>query len=705
MSMNRNFLFHLLRDNQIKLGCKYTVKDLLCLIELPLPQDVPPIYYQNQKHQIQEAHLSIFSAYDKKGEIPQFSISHITLAFKVTRYANSQIKVRIYLDISGQPQAVGEKNCTVKLITTGTPEEMFLDLGEEMETGLVETALSISQEIVESLYKNYAELIKEKQKAIDLLLQELNNPETSERRFFLLSQLKTECTWSEKYRPYDSIRGYNIHLKNFVSQELETIQSKKDNKNRNTVIESSLSETSSSSTIPALSTTARVQEQAVREPKRGKKDKVLEEIEKGRQGLAEARKTMEENCCFDTKYHFLKVISLQLETESLRLNDVEDILGMAIEARKCRQQLETLLGKAFYDYEDGKDKPDESKQFLKLPFSDLKQFIDGVDDMIFSHKVLTGLIKMRELEIFCQLLPHFHHLSLSATLVMHDHNLLLEAAKIADNDDLSCKFTQVVLSRGAKTNIYDRFSNSPLMWAVMLRNEKLVNLLLRYRADPNSCRRERIYRDNARDIKCAFFLKDKGYENKPAIYDLHTPLHAACLHRDDSIITTLLKHGANPTLQSADGFDALGYYCYYMPNIVEDPLYASTKVQYQFYNNISSRMPSQRPAANKDMVKKLIAYGCKIDEKQGTGETKATPLSLAIENNGKEEVTLLLQLGANLKLVDSSIISAYQPKVKTVDTQPSSSQFFLAPNQDSTSENQGEALNDKKNILATPLSN
>ncbi|MBY0378450.1 MAG: hypothetical protein K2Q33_07805, partial [Gammaproteobacteria bacterium] len=194
---------------------------------------------------------------------------------------------------------------------------------------------------------------------------------------------------------------------------------------------------------------------------------------------------------------------------------------------------------------------------------------------------------------------------------------------------------------------------------------------------PNSSRRELGFRrDNTAYV---YFLKDKGYENKPALYDLQTPLLVACLHRDEPMIEVLLNYGADPKQLSADGFDALGYYCYYMPNMAEHPLYASIKKQYQFYDTLSSSIPVHRQAAQKDTAEKLIARGCDVNAYQGKGKNKATPLSLAIQNGGGDETNLLLRLKAKFSLVDNAIIEeAKRTKARSLNSQNSGSQFFPA---------------------------
>ncbi|MCD6045305.1 MAG: hypothetical protein K0R48_468, partial [Gammaproteobacteria bacterium] len=373
MSMSRNFLFHLLQDNQITLSKDYecTIKPQLYLINLPIFEAVPNIAYQNEVYKLQEAHLSIFSIYDKKERIPEFSVSHATLTFKVAPYANAQLKVRVYLDMGGQPQAVGGKYCTAKFITPRSPKGATFILNKSAEADLVQAALSLSNEIVDSVYNACEKLIEAKQKAIDNILEELNTLEDPAERYPLLKSLENECEWSEKYRPFDSTRKYNIYLKNFVRSELHAIENGK--KERGKVaqsqlpIEPSASSTSSSSVIPVLPPTARAQ--AAVKPQRHKRDKALKEIKEGRRNLEAARKKMEENRCFQTIYSFWKNISIQLEMESSQL-DVKQIFGLATRAKKIRLELENFLGEAFYHYEVGQDEPDELKQFLKLPFPD-----------------------------------------------------------------------------------------------------------------------------------------------------------------------------------------------------------------------------------------------------------------------------------------------------------------------------------------------
>ncbi|MBY0377690.1 MAG: hypothetical protein K2Q33_03905, partial [Gammaproteobacteria bacterium] len=392
MSMSRNFLFYLLRDSEIKLNYTYKIKDNLYLIQIPTLLATPSVYYQNKKYKIQDAHLSIFRSYDKKEKIPQFSISHITLAFKINDYTESQIKVRVYLDLGGQPQEVGGKNCTVKLITEAK-KDIYLDLGEEIETALVETAIFSSQEIIENIYNNYTTLIRNNQKLIDEILQELNHSELSQKRFRPLIELKAACIWSEKYRPSDSIRTYHISLKNLAAQELEAIQLKKARRKRNRVAEQPLS---AAPLLPTPSSLSTEQVPITTELKWKKIDKTTETIKLGQKKLEEARKAMKTNLCFDTLYNFLKVISLQIEIEIPHSDNMEQIFSMTSEAKECRRKLERILSTAFYQYENGKNKSDEIKQFLQLPLPDLKKFIDEIDDLIFSQVVLVGLIKMRE---------------------------------------------------------------------------------------------------------------------------------------------------------------------------------------------------------------------------------------------------------------------------------------------------------------------
>ncbi|CAB0033879.1 unnamed protein product [Trichogramma brassicae] len=205
------------------------------------------------------------------------------------------------------------------------------------------------------------------------------------------------------------------------------------------------------------------------------------------------------------------------------------------------------------------------------------------------------------------------------------------------------------VNRTVQVDVRDKFGDTPLHTALRRKekNEKLcriVELLLRRGADPNSLDKEKLAplhiiicmnkHIDVHLLKILFEASDEQHRRVQVdILDKsgNTPLHLALRYKNKDVAKFLLKNGADPNLADAEGSTSLHLICQKFNDAA------------LLLNLFDTSREQQRTV--------------QVDARDKSGNT---PLHLALKKHNKKAFELLLRRGADPNLLNEEKLSALQ---------------------------------------------
>ena len=182
----------------------------------------------------------------------------------------------------------------------------------------------------------------------------------------------------------------------------------------------------------------------------------------------------------------------------------------------------------------------------------------------------------------------------------------------------------LLLTRGADTEISNYYWRTPLFYALTLKNEEIFAALLEHGADPKALQHdsfrctllhEAVEDDDPKTVKIIQLLLRHGAEvdNMHGMFHKGTPLHIGAYYNSINAMEQLLQHGAQINLADDKGNTAL-------------------------LNALNSRNPQI------ETVRFLLNHGAKVECANKKGQN---PLHLAVATKNIKIINLLLEAGAS----------------------------------------------------------
>jgi len=243
--------------------------------------------------------------------------------------------------------------------------------------------------------------------------------------------------------------------------------------------------------------------------------------------------------------------------------------------------------------------------------------------------------------------------------------LLMKKQQISSSSD---NLSKRINKEYKKINIdeMDNEGNSAFLLACDHRNEKIINLLLKFGANVNaldafketplmqSCRNGNFIRSQ--------YLIQYGASIKMTDFFLNTPLALACKYGHYEIAELLLKNGANINARNINGDTPMNLSCISLFFDPEHKTYRIVKLLLEYGANVnipnknkSTPLTLASEAGEKRIVEMLLKHGANVNTMDNDGDS---PLTLAREGHFNDIEELLIKYGAKLWLNKKKLIFA-----------------------------------------------
>jgi len=213
----------------------------------------------------------------------------------------------------------------------------------------------------------------------------------------------------------------------------------------------------------------------------------------------------------------------------------------------------------------------------------------------------------------------------------------------------------------------DDEGNSALLLACDHRNEKIINLLLKFGANVNA---RDIYGETPLLRTCkdgnylrAQYLIQYGANIKVTDFFLNTPLALACKYGHSEIAELLLKNGANINVRNSNGDTPINLSCISLFFDPENKTYNIVKLLTEHgadvnipNKNKSTPLTLASEAGEKGIVEILLKHGANVNTIDKDGDS---PLTLAREGHFNDIEELLIKYGAKLWLNKKKLLLAF----------------------------------------------
>ncbi|MEP2669199.1 MAG: ankyrin repeat domain-containing protein [Cyclobacteriaceae bacterium] len=210
------------------------------------------------------------------------------------------------------------------------------------------------------------------------------------------------------------------------------------------------------------------------------------------------------------------------------------------------------------------------------------------------------------------------------------------------------QIAEYLISKGAKINSYNASGTTPLITAVSNNDERMVELLLKRKADPNQKEEEGLegtplmYSSVNPNTSIAKMLIKAGADVNTIDVNKDPAINWAAYYGNIALMRLLIKHGADLTMQSKHGTSLdVGLRLWHADSVTD--VFRSTKFN-QPVNSQTNALLHAIKGNDLEGVRKLLQNGADANSKDGLG----TPLlQIAAEAGYKEIVQLLLANGAD----------------------------------------------------------
>ncbi|MCB0492389.1 MAG: ankyrin repeat domain-containing protein [Cyclobacteriaceae bacterium] len=207
---------------------------------------------------------------------------------------------------------------------------------------------------------------------------------------------------------------------------------------------------------------------------------------------------------------------------------------------------------------------------------------------------------------------------------------------------------EYLISNGADVLGYNEGGSTPLIIAVSKSDEKMVELLLKSKADPNQKERKGLegtplmYSSINPNTDIANLLIDRGAEVNTIDVNKDPAINWAAYYGNIALMKLLIEHSADLSIQSKHGTSLdVGLRLWHADSVMD--VFRPT----EFSKKIDSKTKSLLYAIKSNDIKKvevLLKKGANANAKDGLG----TPLlQIAVESGSNEIVKCLLSHGAN----------------------------------------------------------
>jgi ankyrin repeat protein len=208
-----------------------------------------------------------------------------------------------------------------------------------------------------------------------------------------------------------------------------------------------------------------------------------------------------------------------------------------------------------------------------------------------------------------------------------------------------------LLNKGANTCKPDEKGRTPLSWAVLKKNIKMINTLLDHGAEMtiHTALLEAIASD---DVVIVKLLKKRGADINLVYPDTGTtPLMKALTLKHGKVAKFLIENGADVHLKGKDGKSPIEE-CFEMGNLalaVKIITKKNINVNKDYQDKLFVKSLRMQ---NLPLVKYFVKKEVDINQKDESGET---PLEIALSNSDLPTVKFLIDAGAERKSVNSLI--------------------------------------------------
>jgi ankyrin repeat protein len=208
-----------------------------------------------------------------------------------------------------------------------------------------------------------------------------------------------------------------------------------------------------------------------------------------------------------------------------------------------------------------------------------------------------------------------------------------------------------LLNKGANTCKPDEKGRTPLSWAVLKKNIKMINTLLDHGAEMtiHTALLEAIASD---DVVIVKLLKKRGADINLVYPDTGTtPLMKALTLKHGKVAKFLIENGADVHLKGKDGKSPIEE-CFEMGNLalaVKIITKKNINVNKDYQDKLFVKSLRMQ---NLPLVKYFVKKEVDINQKDETGKT---PLEIALSNSDLPTVKFLIDAGAERKSVNSLI--------------------------------------------------
>ena len=222
----------------------------------------------------------------------------------------------------------------------------------------------------------------------------------------------------------------------------------------------------------------------------------------------------------------------------------------------------------------------------------------------------------------------------------------------------SSDLAKLLLKSGAKVNVKNREGNDALAVAASMGNVEIVDLLLAYKADPNSRNNYMVSPLMHASVngKAAVVKKliNKGAEVN-AVDDEGIRLLYAVKSGDPDTVECLISHKASVNIKAKDSMTPLLMASFDPDARIVKALHDAGAKSHKDFKSDQLKLRLLRAASmgNTGSVKRLIAEKADVNARDGLGRT---PLYLACWSGNADNVQMLLKAGGdvNVKAIDDS---------------------------------------------------